>query len=138
MAAEDYREIARRFIEEAWGNGNLTVARELLGPGLINNNTKTGQAEGLEGFISHLGHYHSAFPERRFIHERLVVDGNKVADSWTMIAFHKGTFFGVRPTGKLVTLTGADLYRFDRGKIVEVWHEQDVFGVMMELLGVLP
>jgi len=61
-----------------------------------------------------------------------------VQDSWTMIAYHTGEFFGVAPTGQLITLTGADWFHVEEGRIVEIWHEQDVFGVLMELRGILP
>ena len=138
MSVEDNIQIARRFVYEVWGKKNLAVAEELLSPNLINHRTRPGQARGLAGFLETLRLYHDAFEIRRFIPERLVGEGDEVTDSWEMIAFHQGEFFGIPATGQLVTLSGADWYHVEGGRITEVWHEQDVFGVMMELSGVLP
>jgi len=138
MATYDVRDIARTFVREAWGKGNLTIARELLSPNLVNHKVWDGQPHGVEGFLDQIQKFHTAFPDRRFIPERLIVEGEKVSAFWDMIAIQKGEFFGVPPTGRLVTLSGADWYHIEGGKIVEVWHEQDVFGSLMELNGILP
>jgi len=138
MATNDALEGARRFVEEGWRKGNLEVARELLANDLVNHRELPGQRPGREGFLQTLSVFHDAFPERRFIPEGYVVEGNKVSAFWSMVAFHKGEFYGVAPTGKLITTSGSDWYYVHGGKIVEVWHQQDVFGVMMELMGILP
>lgn len=138
MSAEDNKTVARRFVQEIWGNGNLEAARDLLSPDLINHSARPGQRQGLGGFLETLEVFHRAFPTRRFVPDRLVAQGDEVQDSWTMIAFHEGEFFGVAPTGQLVTLTGADWLHVEDGRISEIWHEQDVFGVLMELNGILP
>jgi steroid delta-isomerase-like uncharacterized protein len=131
-------EVARHFVQEAWGKGNLAVAEELLSPELIDHRARPGQKPGRAGFLDVLRLYHTAFQVRRFVPEKLIAQGREVADSWEMIAFHQDDFFGIPATGQLVTLSGADWYQVEKGKIVEIWHEQDVFGVMMELSGVLP
>jgi predicted ester cyclase len=138
MSVEGNREVVRRFTDEAWGRGNLAVAEELLSPDLNNHRTRPGQPHGREGMLETLRQFHEAFGVRRFIPERLIAQRNEVADSWEMIAFHQGDFYGNPGTGQLVTLSGADWYQVSDGQIVEIWHEQDVFGVLVELGGALP
>jgi predicted ester cyclase len=138
MPASDTKELALRFVDEVWGNGDLDAGRELLSPDLVDRHPREGQAPGAEGFLETIRLYHAAFPVRRFLPERLIVQGDEVHDTWEMIAYHEGDFFGLPATGKLVTVTGADWCRFHQGRIVEIWHEQDVFGAKMMLNGVLP
>jgi steroid delta-isomerase-like uncharacterized protein len=130
--------VARRFVQEVWGRGDLAAAEELLAPDLVNHRVRLGQQAGRAGMVATLRQFHDAFGVRRFLYERLIVEGDVVADSWEMIAFHHGDFFGAPATGQIVTLSGADWYQIADGRIAEIWHEQDVFGVLLELSGVLP
>ena len=50
---------------------------------------------------------------------------------------HEGKFTGVAPTGKQVTMAGVDIFRIAGGKIVELWNQEDVLG-MMQQIGAVP
>jgi predicted ester cyclase len=50
---------------------------------------------------------------------------------------HKEEFRGIAPSGKQVTVTVFVIRRFVGGKVVEVWGNIDMFG-MMQQLGVIP
>ena len=138
MSADDTRELVLRFVDEVWGNGDLDVGREVLSSDLIDRHPRPGQPPGVEGFLETVRLYHTAFPVRRFLPERLLVQGDEVHTTWEMIGYQQGEFFGLPPSGKLVTVTGADWCRVTRGRITEIWHEQDAFGASMMLSGVLP
>jgi predicted ester cyclase len=56
---------------------------------------------------------------------------------WTACGRHKGDLMGIAPTGKQMTVTGINVYRLARGKLVERWGTWDQFG-MMQQLGVIP
>ncbi|HEU5108953.1 MAG TPA: ester cyclase [Micromonosporaceae bacterium] len=138
MSVEDNKQVARRFAVEVWGKGDLAVADELLTDDLINHRTRPGQPGGKEGLLETIRLFHQAFAPRRFIPERFIAERDEVTDSWEMIAFHRGDFFGAAATGQLVTTSGTDWYHVSDGRIHEIWHEQDVFGVLIELSGALP
>jgi predicted ester cyclase len=44
---------------------------------------------------------------------------------------------GVPPTGKAITLTAIEIFRIKDGKIVELWSELNMMGLMQQL-GMLP
>ncbi len=48
-------------------------------------------------------------------------------------ATHKGTFFGITPTAKVVTMTGLTLVRVADGCIHESWVKNDVMGLLKQL-----
>jgi predicted ester cyclase len=56
---------------------------------------------------------------------------------WSAVGHHKGAYFGVPPTGKLVNATGITMTRIRNGLIVEEhssWNKADV----MHTLGIIP
>jgi len=139
MAANDYdadnREIARRFVEEVWGRGDFDVAREIVHPHVIHFRQRRGEPFGIEGLFQGLRMYGAAFPRRRFTQDDVVVEGDRVADRWTMTAVHSGELLGNPPTGRQVRLTGMNRYVIEEGKIVEVSHDEDIYGLMLQLGG---
>ena len=50
---------------------------------------------------------------------------------------NRGPFLGAPPTGKVVTYTGFDLNRIERGRIVESWVNYDALGLLQQL-GLVP
>ena len=46
---------------------------------------------------------------------------------------HEGEFTGITPTGKQVTMAGIDIFRIAEGKIVELWNQEDVLGMMQQI-----
>ena len=62
---------------------------------------------------------------------------DKVATHITFHGTHTGTFQGIQPTGKQVTIFGINSARVADGQIVEQWTEFDALG-MLQQLGVIP
>jgi len=50
---------------------------------------------------------------------------------------NSGSFAGMPPTGKRVTVSYIDMVRFADGKLAEHWGQMDQLG-MMQQLGVIP
>ena len=75
----------------------------------------------------------NAFPDARFGVEYLVAEGEKVVGHWTMHATHRGEVLGLPATGRPVTMTGTDIVRWSDGQAVEVWHIEDILGMLQQL-----
>ena len=67
----------------------------------------------------------------------MIAEGDKVVARVRWTGTHQGEFQGIAPTGKQVTLRAITIYRIAGRKIVEVWEEADILG-MMQQLGVIP
>jgi predicted SnoaL-like aldol condensation-catalyzing enzyme len=50
---------------------------------------------------------------------------------------HTGSLLGIPPSGRTVTISGTDIYRFEDGKIAEEWAQPDLFGLLQQI-GALP
>ena len=133
MSAEEKREISRLFVEAVWGRGDFEVARRIVDPHVVHHRQRRGETFGIEGLFEGLRMYGVAYPERRFTQEDVIVEGDLVADRWTMSAIHKGELLGVPPTGRLVTLNGMNRYLIEGGRIVEIWHDEDIYGMMRQI-----
>ena len=80
----------------------------------------------------------SGFPDFQVtIEDLFAAEGEKVVLRFTFRGTHQGEFLGVAPTGKRVTMAGIDIFRIADGKIVELWGQEDVLG-MMQQLGAIP
>jgi len=56
-----------------------------------------------------------------------------VAVRWGVRGTHRGTFMGVPPTEKPVSVNGIIIYRLEDQKIVEYWGSFDTLGLMQQL-----
>ena len=56
-----------------------------------------------------------------------------MAARFTAHGIHKGDFMGLPITGKPITMTGIEIFRIKDGKIVELWGEANLLGLMEQL-----
>lgn len=136
MSREGNKIIVRRYVEDVWGKGDFAAEQELIATNFVDHNPPPGFAPDREGHHQVLVMFRSAFDGHQTI-EDMIAEGDKVADRWTFRGTHRGEFFGIPATGKQVTMTGMDISRIENGQIVDVWHQEDILGLMQQL-GVVP
>lgn len=137
MSAEENKAIVRRYLEEVWGKGNVALLGELLDEHVVDHNPLPEQAPGIDGQRQAVSLFTSAFGNTRMTVDSLVAEGDKVVDHWTWSGTHQGELMGIPPTDRTVTITGTAISRLVDGKIVEIWHVEDTFGLMQQL-GAIP
>ncbi len=136
MSAEENKAIVRRFYEE-WNKGNMQGVYDLFSDDVVDHNPGPGQAPGKAGVIQSLEIFRYAFPDSQLAVEQLIADGDKVVDHATLRGSHTGSLLGIPPTGKPVVVQASDIYRIANGKIVEIWHIEDILGIMQQI-GAMP
>jgi len=135
MSTEENKALMRRWIE-AVNQRNLAVFDELCAPEFVYHDaSKTMQ--GLEPYKQFLSMYLTAGPDLHFTIEDEVAEGDKVVTRYTTRGTHLGSFMGIPPTGKHVTVTGIAITRIANGKAVEEWANADDLGLLQQL-GVIP
>ncbi len=139
MEPDQLKAMYRRWLHEEWSEGQYTVAEELIAEDLVDHNPVPGQPAGRAGEIWTAKMIRKAFPDARFEADVVVSDGEYVIGRWTMTATNTGPFdlFGLPPTGRPVIMTGQEIFRVANGRFVEVWHQEDVGG-MLHALGLEP
>jgi len=129
--------ILRRFFEELFNTGDLSVADEIVAAGYINHNAVPGETPGREGLKQFVTYIRSAWGDLHFTIEDQIAEGDKVVTRWSASGVHTGEFAGIPPTGKGVNFMAINIHRVVDGQIQEGWLEWDALG-MMQQLGVIP
>lgn len=137
MSIEENEAIIRRWLEEGWTNGNLSVADELIDPDFIAH-VAGGQAvpSGPDGVRQIVTAWRTGFPDGRMVIDDLIGVADKVVIRMTWRGTHQGDFYGIAPTNRQVSVTSIGIDRVVNGKIVEGWGEVDMLG-MYQQLGVI-
>jgi steroid delta-isomerase-like uncharacterized protein len=137
MSAEENKAIVRRYLDEVWNKKNVNILDELMAPnyarylpGLDKPLDRAGQKQRIAGF-------HAAMPDLALFIEDLFAEGDRVVFRVMIRGTHQGTFMGVAPTGKQLTVTAIDIARLENGKIVDHWGQMDMPGLMRQL-GLVP
>jgi predicted ester cyclase len=92
--------LVRRFVEEVWNKGNMSVADELLSPNVKLYEPVLGDLAGIEGAKQHIRLFRTAFPDLNIAIDDIVVAGDKVFVRWTGTGTHKGSLMGLQPTNR--------------------------------------
>ena len=136
MSVEENKMLVRQFFD-ALTHGRLDSLDELLAPHYVAHFAGIPAPMGREDFKQFMAAFIAAFPDQQHIVKDLIAEGDKVAPRLVIRGTHQGTFNGIPPTGKPVTITGINILRLEHGKIVEHWSEGDNLGLLQQL-GVVP
>jgi steroid delta-isomerase-like uncharacterized protein len=134
MAAHANKELVRRFYEEVWHKGNVDVADDVFADDYVRHDLRaTHAAPGPEGQKQIARGFRAAFPDLRFEVDIVIGDGDYVAARWTARATHTGPWGSVEPTGTFVTFSGVNIFRFESGRVAEIWNHRDDLGLLEQL-----
>ena len=139
MAAQALVDQYHRWIDEVWGKGDFDVSAELIADDLVDHDAPPGLPPGRAGHDLFCGMIREAFPDLHFTVDVVFADGDLVSGRWTMTGTQTGPLvgFGLEPTGKSVVMSGQEIFRVKDGKFVEMWHQEAVANMLMQL-GVIP
>jgi steroid delta-isomerase-like uncharacterized protein len=96
-----------------------------------------GQVIGAEGMRRAHSAFFEAFPDAQGQTENLIADGDQLAKHTVLSGTHQGTYNGIAPTGRRVTVRAILIWRFHEGRIAEEWVVTDQLGLLRQL-GALP
>ncbi|HZB82015.1 MAG TPA: ester cyclase [Rubrobacteraceae bacterium] len=136
MTAEENKVKARRFLEEAFGEGKPDLVDDLLSPGFVRYDPyiEAGEVRGAQIVKENIVWFHNALPGMTCTVEEQVAEGDKVVSRWMVRGTHRGEFFGVAGTGNRLEFTGMQIDRFDEsGRIVEERAQFDLLGAMRQM-----
>ncbi|MFX0200499.1 MAG: ester cyclase [Candidatus Hodarchaeota archaeon] len=121
MTAEENKAVIRRWIEEAWNEGNVNIADEIYSRDYTAKDVDDPNKilHGPEDIKKSVIMMRAVFPDIHFTIDHLIAEGEKVVGAFTITGTHKGDFGSIAATGKKVTFTAVDIWRFEGGKIAQ-------------------
>ena len=96
---------------------------------------KVGEKEihiGIVGMRKHLAALKETYPDYAMKIIRQYSDGGYVVSEFIMRGTHKGEFIGIKPTNKVLEITGVDIDKVIDGKIVEHGGAANTFETFIE------
>ena len=136
MSTEQNKETARRYYEDVLNKGDLDALDELAVSNYQENDPLPGQRSGLDGLKDRVSILRGGLTSTYTI-EDIIAEGDRVVVRWTNSGTHTGEFLGIPPTNKEFSFGGADIHRFEDGKMAEHWHVVDQLALLTQL-GLVP
>jgi predicted ester cyclase len=126
---------ARAPREDKWAVNKriLNLLEELTTSNYVGHFPGLPPIQGIEAYKQFASGFFRAFPDLQTTLEDLIAEGDKVAVHRTWRGTHTGDFQGIHPTGKHVTFTSIEIYRFVNGRLAEEWVELDRLGLWQQL-----
>jgi predicted ester cyclase len=137
MSPNEMKALIRRELEETWEAGKTHVIHETSHAHRVRHLPGDEHNRGTDSIKARRDAVRGAFSDMHVTIDHLIVEGDMAAARLHLSGKHTGEFMGIPPTGKHVTLTMHDLFRFEGDKIAEMWVELDRLA-FFEQLGVMP
>ena len=96
---------------------------------------RTGEKEifmGIDGMKRHLLALRETYPDYTMKIIRQYIEGDYVISEFIMKGTHKGDFIGIKPTNKVLEITGVDIDKVIDGRIVEHGGAANTFETFFE------
>ena len=134
MAIQTNEAIIERAMNEVFNTGMLAAIDQVVAPDVCVHYPQADEPLCGREQVQHVfSHARAAFADAYFMTEETIATGDHVVTRWTGRATHSGIFWGIPPTGRQILWTGATIYRFVAGKIVEIWMYADALDVLQQL-----
>lgn len=133
MSPEENKAIVRRYLDEAWNKGNVDSMDELMTTDYRRYVGVTGTYLDRERQKQRIAGIRAAFEPVQLILDDILAEGDKVTIFIRIKGTHNGTFMGVSPTGKDVTIGAIDILRLVDGRVAEHWGVMDTYGLLQQL-----
>jgi len=117
-----------------WNDHALGRFSEAVSAGYVHH-AMTGRDLDLEGFRSGFRAILEAFPDMQYRIEHLVTRADLAAAYVTSTGTHRGTYFGIVPSGQPVAFRGMYHCRIVDGRISEDWDVFDLLSPILQLGG---
>ncbi|MEW6730190.1 MAG: ester cyclase [Acidobacteriota bacterium] len=131
---EQNKTLMQYHFDESWNKSNLGAVDAVFDLDFVAHQPAGRKPilgpEGVKGLIKY---FRGAFPDLQYVVEKRIAEGDMVATMWRMHGTHKGDFYGIAPTNKVVVLTGISINRFADGKTLEAWDQVDIMGLLQQL-----
>ena len=127
--------IVRRFYEDVFTAGKMNIAAidQHLADDFVGHDLPPG-LDGREGYKKFVGMFAASFSDTTQIEAHEVIsNGDKIVVRWSSTGRHTGEFMGIPATGQRITLKGIDIFRLAEDKIVDLWQEMDILGILQQI-----
>jgi predicted ester cyclase len=129
----DNKSLVKDYIELVLNAGDISLIPKYVSTDYaeIYNNKK--YPVGIEGAKEHIIGVRNNYPDIKLTVDLQIAEGEWVATCYTMSGTHTGSWMGIKPTGKVIMVTGVNIDKIVDGKIVEHGGAANMFEGLLDI-----
>jgi predicted ester cyclase len=142
MPEHDLKATTREGFERMFNRGDLDYVDGSLAPRAVDHQEGPGADFGphLKQVITTL---RTGFPDLHFEIDDILTEGDVVACRSTMTGTHRGRLAvgplaALEPEGRAVAVRHMHFFRYEDGRVADLWHLWDTMGLMRQLGAPVP
>ena len=132
MSEEENKMIVRRFLEDVWGQGNLSLVDDMIAEDHVHHLTRR-DVDSPEGVKQLVTWFRIFLPDLQIAVKDVVAEADKVVIYFAFLGTDTGGYRDRPPSGQAVVYDGIDIFRLAGGKIVERWGVIDTLSMMYQI-----
>lgn len=121
------------IFERVWNRGDFDGLDRSVAEETVFHYRRSSRAIDLDDLKGVVTDWRSGFPDLQFKIEELVEAGPFVAARLTHTGTHLGQWRGHGPSGNRIEIDAMFFFRFEGGRIVEVWEVEDELAMWQQL-----
>jgi steroid delta-isomerase-like uncharacterized protein len=121
------------MFEDGWNRGDIASFDETIADSVLFHYADSPKTLSRGQMSEFIVRWREAFPDLRMDVEELLVEDNLAAARLTLTGTHEGPWADAEPTGEKVSMALMMFFRFEDGKMVELWEVDDQFGFRRQL-----
>ena len=136
-------DVIERFFSAVWNRRDFAVLDEIVHESCVTHQVRSARepisnaARGPAALRQHIEVWLTAFPDIQVTTDHRCACGNDVISWVTMRGTHRGSWQGIAPTGREITVRTVAQHRVEAGRSVEDWVIVETRGLFQQL-GVIP
>jgi len=135
LAPELQKQIVRDIFEKGWNQQQFDDFESFLSESIKFNFRGAENITNLAHLKELIGVWRAAFPDLHFHLGEIIAEKNLAAAIMVFTGTHQGQWKDIPPTGKKIRVEEMMFFRFEQGKIVELWEVFDEREMMNQLIG---
>ena len=124
---EENKAVVRAYMERLINNGEWTAWGEFFNESVSFNGREMTRTD-MEGMAKTFGAILEGY---RLDVEEQIGEADVVATRVTVTGKHTADYMGLKASGKDLSFRGIAFDRIEDGKVVEMWHEMDIWGTLL-------
>lgn len=130
---QQIQEAVHSMFEDGWNRGNISSFDEKIADSVLFHYAGSPRTLARDEMSQFVVRWREAFPDLRMDLEELLIEDNLAAIRGTLTGTHEGPWAGAEPTGEQVSMALMMFFRFEDGRMVELWEVDDQLGFRRQL-----
>jgi steroid delta-isomerase-like uncharacterized protein len=132
----DERDLIERWFVDLFSEGDLDVADEILADDITYHGPESVSPRAAKtpaDVKRYVRKYHDTFPDFRYEIQSVFGEGDRLCVEWTAEGTQENDLFGIQGSGEQFHDEGLNAFRFEDGRIAEIWSYWDTLGMVQQL-----